>query len=212
MSGLLVGLSMLPLKAAAPVPRVAPELKLVDASGNETSLSSFRGKVVLVEFLLTNCPHCARVARTLDQLQHDLGPRGFQAVGIAIETGIRAPMVNNFTEDAKIALPIGHALSDQVDRFLERSGKDQFQVPQLVLIDREGVIRAQSKAVGETLLENPGYLRKTIESVVQETGHHTSTSRPWMNSTVSSIAILMLVVVFLIWIREGRQKHRRGVV
>src|SRR5215472_15006841 len=98
--------SVLPLDATAPVPRMSPELSLLDSSGNEILLSSFRGKVVLVEFLLTNCPHCSRVAQTVDKIQRELGPRGFQAVGIAIEAGIRAPLVTNFVQDSKIVFPV----------------------------------------------------------------------------------------------------------
>jgi peroxiredoxin len=200
----------LPLDAA-PVPRMSPELSLLDSSGNEILLSSFRGKVVLVEFLLTNCPHCSRVAQTVDKIQRELDPRGFQAVGVAIEAGIRAPLVTNFVEDSKIVFPVRYASSDQVDRYLGRAEKERFQVPQLVLIDREGVIRAQSRPVGENLLETSTCLRKSIEALLKEGGPSTNTgwtSQAWMNSGRSSILLLMLVAVFLNWMNQKRQKRR----
>lgn len=42
------------LLATGPVPRKSPEFKIVEPSGKQTLLSSFKGKVVLIEFMLTN--------------------------------------------------------------------------------------------------------------------------------------------------------------
>ncbi len=50
-----LALGTLPLFAAAPVPRKSPDLKFLDPSEKEILLSSFSGKVVLVEFLVTDC-------------------------------------------------------------------------------------------------------------------------------------------------------------
>jgi cytochrome oxidase Cu insertion factor (SCO1/SenC/PrrC family) len=37
----------------------APDFSLQDVQGNEFKLSDFRGKVVVLEFMGTTCPHCA---------------------------------------------------------------------------------------------------------------------------------------------------------
>jgi peroxiredoxin len=208
---LLLAFSGLALYGVAPVPRASPELTLVDPSGNELLLSSFRGRVVLLEFLLTNCPHCSRVAQTIGQIQRDFDLKGFQAIGVAIENGIRAQAITDFAQDLKIAFPVRYAPSDKVDSFLGRVGTERFQVPQLVLIDREGVIRAQSRPVGENLLESADYLRKSIEALLIEGGPTTNSariSRVWVNSAISSIAVLVLFAGFLIWIKEKRRGLR----
>ena len=41
-----------PAVAAPPVPRDSPEFTIVDPSGHTTPLSSFKGQVVVIEFLL----------------------------------------------------------------------------------------------------------------------------------------------------------------
>src|ERR1700688_2163685 len=69
--------------AMPPVPRKAPELTIVEPSGKQTLLSSFKGKVVVIEFLYTTCPHCQAASQVFTKLQRELGPRGFQAVGVA---------------------------------------------------------------------------------------------------------------------------------
>ena len=81
----LLALAVSSLFATAPVPRKAPELKFLDPSGKEILLSSFGGKVVIIEFMLVKCPHCLRVAQMINKLNGELGPRGFQPVGIVFK-------------------------------------------------------------------------------------------------------------------------------
>src|SRR5580658_9411893 len=70
--------------AASPVPRPAPPLNFVDSTGKYISLANYKGKVVVVQFLLTTCPHCQRFSQLLDRLQAEYGPKGFQAIGAAV--------------------------------------------------------------------------------------------------------------------------------
>src|SRR5436309_856742 len=79
---IVVGLG-LEVLAAPPVPRTAPQLTLRDTAGNPLSLGSYAGKVLLVQFLYTTCPHCQAASRSFNALQHELGSRGLQVVGVA---------------------------------------------------------------------------------------------------------------------------------
>lgn len=155
--------------SAAPLPRPSPDLVITDSSGKTTSLASFKGKVVVVEFLLTRCDHCARVAQTIGDLDRDLAPRGFQAVGVAFDIGINRLAVNSLVQSLKLTYPVGYTTSDKVDGFLGRAPMQRFQVPQLVVIDRNGVIRAQSLPTGEATLENESYLRHLVDQLLDET-------------------------------------------
>jgi peroxiredoxin len=156
------------LAAAAPVPRPAPALAFADPANQPTSLQAYRGKVVMIEFLLTHCPHCWRLSQTVTRLQHDLGPRGFQAIGIAFDKDLLPAQVSNFAKLANAGFPVGLATSDQVDAFLGRGAGEQFQVPQIVIVDRGGTIRAQSHATKETTLESEADLRHLLESLLAE--------------------------------------------
>jgi len=42
-------------------------------TGQKPSLSSFRGKVVLLEFMTPNCPHCKTMASVLENLYRQCG-------------------------------------------------------------------------------------------------------------------------------------------
>ncbi|PYU36596.1 MAG: hypothetical protein DMG28_00315 [Acidobacteria bacterium] len=151
------------------VPRKSPEFTIVEPSGKQTLLSSFKGKVVVIEFLFIQSPHCLRVAQTMNKLQNELGPRGFQPVGIAFGPDATGPMVTYLVDYLKLTYPVGYASSEQVDAYLDRHGHEILNVPQVVVIDRSGVIRALSGGKGgDPKLENEGSLRTLIDSLLKE--------------------------------------------
>src|SRR5712692_3596800 len=165
--GVLLVLGVSSLLATGPVPRKAPPFTIVEPSGKQTLLSSFQGKVVVIEFLLTNCPRCLLVAQTITKLHKELGPRGLQPIAIAFDNGISGPKVTDFVRQVGVTYPVGYTSSEKVDIYLGRSGKERFRVPQIVVIDRTGVIRAQSRPQGESNLENENYLRNLIDSLLK---------------------------------------------
>ncbi len=166
--GVFLALGVFPASAKAQVPRKSPDLMIVEPAGKQTRLSSLRGKVVLVEFFLTNCPRCQRVEGTIAKLYKELGSRGFQAIGIAFDQGINGPIVTELVQRLGITYPVGYASSDKVDSYLGRQPMERFRVPQVVVIDRKGVIRAQSRPTDEKNLEDENYLRNMIDSLLKE--------------------------------------------
>jgi peroxiredoxin len=152
--------------AISPVPRKSPEFTIADFSGKQTLLSSLKGKVVLLEFLWTNCPHCQRASLTISKLHRELGPRGFSPLGIAIDDAVTERKVTGFVKAFGVSYPVGYSSPEAVDRYLGRAIMERLMLPQIVIIDREGVIRAQSGNNGDPLLENEVYLRNLIGSLL----------------------------------------------
>src|SRR6476469_380322 len=157
----------------ATVLRKSPEFTIADASGKTTQLSSFKGKVVVMEFLFVKSPHCIRVATTLNKLNSALGVRGFQAVGIvsgppnSTETGEQ--LLPAVVDSLKLTYPLGYAQKDAVDSYLGRSGNEILNIPQVVVIDRAGMIRATSGGRGgDPALEDESSLRNLIEGLLNE--------------------------------------------
>jgi peroxiredoxin len=161
---LALGVSAL---ALSPAPRQSPEFSITEPSGKQTLLSSLKGKVVLIEFLMTNCPHCQRTSRTITRLHQELGPRGFQAIGVAFEPKVTARMVTGFAQQFGVTYPLGYSSPEAVDSYLGRSLVERLMLPQIVVIDRQGVIRAQGGPNDEANLENEAYLRNLIESLLK---------------------------------------------
>jgi cytochrome oxidase Cu insertion factor (SCO1/SenC/PrrC family) len=148
--------------------RKSPPLTFTQPSGEETRLYDYRGKVVVMEFLFVRSPHCLELAEMLNKLNHDLGPRGFQPIAIAFGPYADAGVLTHLVEYFKLTYPVGYASSDKVDAFLGREGKEVLKVPQIVVIDRKGIIRASSGSKGDRTLENESSLRALLDPLLQE--------------------------------------------
>jgi thiol-disulfide isomerase/thioredoxin len=154
------------------VPRKSPEFTVYEPSGKTTMLSSFKGKVVVIEFLFIKSPHCLRVAQTLNKLQKELGPRGFQPVAVAFPapgSDANGQSVTSMVNYFKLTYPVGYTNPDNVDKYLGRAKEDVLNIPQLVVIDRAGMIRAQSGSrPGNPRLENEDSLRALLDELLNE--------------------------------------------
>ncbi|HEY4363845.1 MAG TPA: TlpA disulfide reductase family protein [Bryobacteraceae bacterium] len=149
--------------AAAPVPRPAPELNISDPAGKHILLSQYKGKVVLIQFLLTTCPHCQAMSRMVTTLQEKYGPRGFQALGAAVNTA-DPTLVKNYVTEQHVGFPVGAVPYELASTFLVVNERLSF--PQVVIIDRKGQIQAQSAPDGTEELQDQAYLSKFIEKLL----------------------------------------------
>ena len=165
------------LQAAAPVPRPTKEFTIVLPSGKQTLLSSYRGKVVMMAFMFTTCPHRQALSKVITKLQGELGPRGFQAVGAVFNDEVNTPnnatnaqVTANFVNQFQVGFPVGFAPRESVLSYLGASAIENWVVPQIAIIDRKGVVRAQSESRGTVELQTETYLRKYLGELLDEGG------------------------------------------
>ena len=126
----------------AEVPRPAPKTVFPAPLGGTIDTAKFKGKVVAVEFLLTTCPHCQKTARILQSMRDELGPKGFEVVGVATNTG-DPTVVEAFRRQFGVKFPVGWGDRDVVHAYLQHPVMLTMYMPQLVFIDRTGTIRSQ---------------------------------------------------------------------
>ena len=162
--------------------RKAPELAFTLPGQGEHLLSQYRGKAVALEFILTTCPHCQAASRLMSRLQQDYGPRGFQALDLAINglddgrTAQQADLlVETFARNFQVGFPVGWVPRDQFVTFMGFSFAELTVVPQLVLIDRKGYIRYQTPPRGEENAMKEATLRQRIEELLAPSGASTKT-------------------------------------
>ena len=158
---------------AAPLPRQSPEFSIVTPDGATFLLSSLTGKVVVVEFLFVKSEHCLRVVRMLQKLGGELGPRGFQPVGIVFDppnTPLEGRLqAAQMMEYFKLTFPVGYASKESVDSYLARAPNEVLSIPQVVVIDRAGNIRAMTGGRGaDPTLEDESALRSLIAKLLDE--------------------------------------------
>jgi thiol-disulfide isomerase/thioredoxin len=163
------------LQAAAPVPRPTKEFTIILPSGKQALLSSYRGKVVMMAFMFTTCPHCQALSKVITKLQGELGPRGFQAVGAVFNDEVNTPnnaanaqVTANFVNQFQVGFPLGFAPRESVLSYLGISDIQSWAVPQIAIIDRKGVVRAQSESRGTAQLQTEAYLRKYLGDLLDE--------------------------------------------
>jgi peroxiredoxin len=132
---------------AAPLKK-APELALRLPDGKEQLLSSYRGKVVSLEFIHTTCPHCQQASQIQKRLQQTYADRGFQAVDVAINPNADL-RVENFAKDFQLNFPVAWTTPEQALTFLGFPITKLYVVPQIVVIDRMGYIRAETTPKGD---------------------------------------------------------------
>src|SRR5579875_3094265 len=122
-------------------PRKAPELAFHVPGHGEELLSQFRGKVILLEFIETTCPHCQDSTKVMTKLQSEYGSRGFQVLQVSDQ------VVSEFARQFGTNFPVGWISMSEMQAFMGWAG-GRFVVPQLLLIDRRGYIRLQTPRLG----------------------------------------------------------------
>jgi len=154
---------------AASVPRPSPDfaIKLID--GRQIRLSEYDGKVRVLAFILTTCPHCQQTIGYLSKMQSEFGPRGFQVLASAIED--RAAMhVAGFIERFKPPFPVGYNILDPVENYLHHPSFIRMLMPQVVFVDRERTIRAQYSGDDPFIMQNQEQnIRAEIEELLKGT-------------------------------------------
>jgi len=156
-------------QAAAPVPRPAKEFIVATPQGQQIPLSSLKGKVVVVQFLFTWCPHCQAFSQVLTQLSSEYGPRGFQALGVAFEDDVNKDKATAYAKQYA-GFPVGVSNRSAVLGYLGISELERIGVPQIIIIDRKGMIREQSSSQGGGPLGDPAHLKPLIETLLAEGG------------------------------------------
>ena len=165
----LMAVASLPLLRADALEnlRKAPEFSFSSDKG-PLSLSSFQGKVVALEFIFTTCPHCQAASHLMTKLQAEYGPRGFQAIDVAVNPNADL-LVENFIKDYQVGFPVGWTTQEKMTAFMGFSD-GRFVVPQLVVIDRKGMIHYQTPALSNNTdwekLMAEGAIRQHIEQLL----------------------------------------------
>lgn len=168
-AGAVLAAMMAAAGAAQQVPRKAPDWAISTVNGEPITLSQYKGKVVLLAFILTTCPHCQKTVGYLAKDQQTYGPRGFQVLASAIDQGVPG-VIPPFVKQFQLPFPVGY--NTDGDAMLRLMGYDRSHLPLmpiLLFIDRQGMIREQHEGRDEAGFFNENQeqnLRKTIEALL----------------------------------------------
>ena len=124
----------------------AVDFALNDTTGNPISISSFRGKYLLIDFWASWCGPCRRENPNVVKLYNDFNDKGFEIIGVSLDEH-RNRWINAIIQDG---LTWPH-VSD-LKGWASAAGRLYAinSIPATVLLDREGKIVAKNLR-GETL-------------------------------------------------------------
>ncbi|MGH6622381.1 MAG: peroxiredoxin family protein [Burkholderiaceae bacterium] len=131
----------------------APTIELLTAGGTPLSLSSLRGKVVLVNFWATWCEPCVTEMPALQQLRSTFGPHDFEILAVNLQEG--PAKINAFVEKSGVSFPIVRDTDGAVAKAWGAR-----VLPASYLIDRDGRIRY-------TVVGDPDWTSDTLMNTIR---------------------------------------------
>ena len=154
--------------AAAQIPRPAPDVTINLNGGKRLQLSAYKGKPVVLAFILTTCSHCQATTGLLSKLQAEFGPSGLQVIESAIDQGAEA-FVPRFIQTFNPPFPVGFNDYTVAQDFTQHSPAKVMSMPLVVFIDRQGNIVAQNEGGDPEMVQGvqEQHLRAQIEKLLK---------------------------------------------
>ncbi|MGH9722624.1 MAG: peroxiredoxin family protein [Bryobacteraceae bacterium] len=118
--------------------RRAPGFSLPDSTGKLYDPQDYRGKLLIVDFMQTACPHCAEFSKILEQVRAKYRDR------VAILSIVNPPSdtksVGAYIAEHKVTTPILFDCGQVAYSYL-RPKSNSIAVPHVFLIDSQGMIQ-----------------------------------------------------------------------
>jgi thiol-disulfide isomerase/thioredoxin len=143
--------------AQSPVPRPSGPLFI----GGKDVLAQAAGRPMVLAFVSTQCPHCAAMAGVMQAASKEFSTVSFEAV--AFDDGADA---SAWSRKLGLSFPVFATDRQAALKFLGITDS-RLGTPQMVYIDRAGVIRAQSERLGSPILQSPDYMRSIVEALLK---------------------------------------------
>ena len=142
--------------------RRAPGFSLPDSNFRRYDLQDFRGKWVLIDFMLTQCPHCKALSQKLEEIKKKYPGRA-TILSVVIAPPETQATVMKYIQENKITTPI---LFDQgqvaASYFDAMPSRPSFDTPHLFVIDPSGrIVRdwGHSEGPGD-FLASPAFVKE----------------------------------------------------
>ena len=121
--------------------RRAPGFALPDAGMRYHDLQDYRGRVVIIDFMATNCPHCARLSGVLEKVKARYGGK-VAVLSVVNPPGDNQSTVARYAAAHKVTSPFLFDCGQVAASYLKITPqKPSFDVPHIFLVDQQGMIR-----------------------------------------------------------------------
>jgi peroxiredoxin len=149
----------------AATPRPLADMSIPVPNSKPISLKAYRGKVLLVAMISTDCSTCIKSIEILNHLQTDFGPQGFQVVAAAGDQNAQY-MLGPFIQRYRPNFPMGFLNVDEMMK-LGDIGPKGGVAPIFLFIDRKGVVRQQFFGDNPFFKAEEASTRKLIQDMLK---------------------------------------------
>ena len=153
---------------AAEAPRPSPPLTIQRLAAPALELSQYRGKVVALAFIDTNCIHCQELTRLLAPLAREYALRGVQVLECAFNDDAKQTMAE-FLQQLQPPFPVGWTNRAAAMAYLQRSVLDTrpLYVPHMVFLDRRGILQADYPGESDFMKDPGTNIRAELEKLLR---------------------------------------------
>jgi peroxiredoxin len=123
-------------KPPVPEGQPAPDVEFTTMEGQKVKLSSFKGKIVLIDFWATWCPPCRKGLPITNKMNELYASKGLQVVTVSNEN---APKIAQFIKENKYTFPAFRDPSNDAARTYKVNG-----IPTMVIVDARGNLSSYS--------------------------------------------------------------------
>jgi peroxiredoxin len=121
--------------------RRAPGFALPDSTLKYYDLQDFRGKVVLIDFMRTDCPKCQEVTKILEQVKAKFGDR-IQVLSVLNDRIDNAGTAKKYIAATNSTSPYVFDCGQMMAAYLQITPKNPtVHFPHVVVLDKTGMIR-----------------------------------------------------------------------
>ena len=145
--------------------RRAPGFSLSDSHYQQHDPQDYRGKVLIIDIMLTTCPVCTKLADTLVEVKKKYGDQ------LGIFTIVTLPdnfqTADKFAAEHKVTWPVLFDSGQVLMSYLKVTpANPQVHFPHVFIIDKEGTIRSDFEGTDDPFMTPEG-MSKEIDKLLK---------------------------------------------
>jgi len=150
------------------------DFKLKTADGKtEYALSQFKGKILVIEFIATQCPYSLGQDPVIRKVCADYGKKGVAFLGINSNKQEPAEEVARHQKEKKLGFPVLKDWNNVVADMFKAT-----HTPHIFVIDAKGVLRYEG-AIEPQRGEKTPYLRNALDDLLADREVKENKTRQW---------------------------------
>lgn len=150
------------------------DFKLKTADGKtEYTLSQFKGKILVIEFIATQCPYSLQQDPVIRKVCADYSKKGVAFLGINSNKQESAPEVARHQKDTKLGFPVLKDWDNKVADLFKAT-----HTPHIYVIDAKGVLRYTGSIEPQRGEKTP-YLRNALDDLLAGKEVRRNKTRQW---------------------------------